>query len=301
MDEHREERGYGFRPEAPQRVLCSTPHPPPLVGEQARDRRRSGRSEDMTGGAGRVNPNEPLGVAEACECRRSDCRTAPAPECLDRGGADVGIRVPGKRDQAGLAELRVGAEERCAPEANRGARVSQQRQELRARGRCKPLELGGDPRARAVPAAKRRDEETDRPLVADVAERPDGSGCDARVRVGEHGQDEARHSRVVRLLEPDERGDAAPLPPLRARSPAHATDESLGRAGAEHGRDRLAPLALVAYAPEDDDQREQDPRRKCECEHDDSHAENKRVHPLVVVAGRAGAVPRSRDQPLVGA
>ncbi|OFW49366.1 MAG: hypothetical protein A2146_04060 [Actinobacteria bacterium RBG_16_67_10] len=89
---------------------------------------------------------------------------------------------------------------------------------------------------------------------------------------------------MVRLFESSERGDSTPLSPLRARTPAHATDESLGLAGADGLRPRSFPPVFVAHPTEDYCEREHYPRRKREREHDESHAENEPIHTFVVVA-----------------
>ena len=45
------------------------------------------------------------------------------------------------------------------------------------------------------------EQEVDRPLVADVAERTDGSPGDLRIGIAEDAPDQPRHRGVMRLLE----------------------------------------------------------------------------------------------------
>ena len=94
-----------------------------------------------------------------------------------------------------------GPKQRRSPEADERIRVTQEREQLHSGERRQPLELGGDPRALAMTGPECFEQKVDRPLVADVPERADGSPGDLRIRIAEDAPDQPRHGRVMRLLE----------------------------------------------------------------------------------------------------
>ena len=159
----------------------------------------------------------------------------------------------------GLTELGVRPQQRRAPEPDDRVPVAQQLEELRAGRRGEPLELGCDARALAVPTAQRVEQEIDRPLVADVAERPDRSRCDLRIRIDEHPSDQPLNRGVMRLLEALERSDATPPSPFGAWIPGDPAHQAPRGALAQRRGPDLAMTPLVPHAAENDRERERQP------------------------------------------
>ena len=176
---------------------------------------------------------------------------------------------------------------------NRGSSRAEARHE--AAPLFERLELGCDPRAGAVAAPQRVDEDVDSPVVGHVSERPDRCGRDTRILVVEDDPDELGNGRMVGAFEPLQCGDATPSPPLRWRMRANAADESGGARRGERGRARATQSTVVPDAPENDDQRQHHPAREGDHEHGDGNAEDQVVHLLVVVGGALAALPRTGD------
>ena len=89
---------------------------------------------------------------------------------------------------------------------------------------------------------------------------------------------------MVCPLEPLQGSHAAPPAPIRARPSTDTTHHTICCASAQLGGSGLPLPPVVARSAEHDRERQRNPRRQRKCEHDDSNAENERVHPLVVVA-----------------
>ena len=214
VSEDREQRRHGVGAHPAQRVLGRRSHPPALVREETRDRRRSLGSDDVTGGARRVDADEPFAVVEPCDECGADVLALPRSESLDHGRTDVRVGVPGELHQRRLTEIRVRTEQRRAPEAHGRIPVAEERQKPRARSRSEPLELRRDARALTFAAAESVDEQVYRPVVPDVAERANRGGGDHRIGVGEHRPDQPRDRRVVSLFETLQGPNAPPSAPL---------------------------------------------------------------------------------------
>ena len=254
MRQEREQRRDRIGAEAAQCVLRRRAHPPPLVGQQANERRRGLGPDDVACGACGMHADEPLAVVQPGEQRSPDGGPRAGAERLDDGGADVRVGVPRELDQRRVGEPGVRSEQGGAPEANHGIPVPQERDEAEPRGGRERLELGRDSRAGAVAAPQCVDEDVDCPVVAHVSERPDRSGRDTRILVVENDPDELGNGRMMGALEPLQCGDATPSPPLGARPCANTADESGGARGAERGGVRATQPPVVPDAPEDDDQ-----------------------------------------------
>ena len=132
---------------AAQRVLGRRPHPPALVGrEDATIVGAASAPTHVAGGACGMHADEPLAVVEAREKRDADAISAARAERLDRCGANVGVGVPRELDESSRSPSSGYGRRSVAPQKRTaGFRSSQQRKQLRARGRRQPLELGRDP------------------------------------------------------------------------------------------------------------------------------------------------------------
>ena len=294
VSEDREQRRNRVGAHTAKGILGGGAYPPALVGEEPRDGRRRVRAHHVARGSRGVNSHEPLAVVETRDESGSDCRSTSRSERLDGGGTHVWVGVPRELDEGRLTQLGVGSEQRRAPEADGGVPVVEQREKLRAGRGSEPLELRGNARVLTAAAPERVKEEIDGPVVPDVSERADRSGRDHRIRVVEYGLDQARDRGMVRLFETLQRANATPPPPLAARTSSRASNEALCSTIAQW-RGEAAASPVEAKPPQQNRQRQRDPGRECDDEHGKSNAENKRVHPVVVVVPESGDVPRSRD------
>ena len=303
VSENGEERRHGVGAHSAQRILRGGPHPPALLGEMARDGRSGLRPEHVAGGAGCMDADEPLAVVETREERDADVVAAPRSERLDGGGADVRIAVPGELDERRLAEVRIGPQQRRAPEANRRVPVAQQRDQLRAGRRGEPLEFGCD-RGSADPsprrsASRRRSIAHSSPMSPSVriaaaaifASSIDEQGTDqaAGPRDGAHARGAGSPSRgaTVPTRFAAVHGPVAQAARRRASLSGASRDLAVIRARTADGRRRSrarAPPTRAARAPSTSE----------------GDVENEFVHQLVVVARRSPAVPRTRDPRATG-
>ena len=70
VSQDREERRHGVGAHSAKRILGGSSHPPALVGEESRDRRRRVCSDDVSRSPCGMNTDEPLAVVEACRRER---------------------------------------------------------------------------------------------------------------------------------------------------------------------------------------------------------------------------------------
>ena len=106
---------------------------------------------------------------------------------------------------------------------------------------------------------------------------------------------ELRCRRVMSAPETRERRDPSRPRPLGARSGAGAPDQPNCLTFAELVTLALSDSPVIAHPANHDRERNRDPSRECEREHEDRDAEDERVHFSVVVASRHSIVPRPRD------
>ena len=139
VSEDREQRRNRVGAHPAKRVLGGRPHPPALVGEEPRDRRR------RLGADARAPRRAPRGRGRTTR-RRRDARSSAIPtavsaarsERLDGCRAHVRVGVPCELDERRLSELGVGPKQRRPPEAHGGirSRGGAERAALRARVRA---------------------------------------------------------------------------------------------------------------------------------------------------------------------
>ena len=172
-----------------------------------------------------------LGILEAGEQGGADLRACPGRERLGRGRAHVGVGVPRHGDELVPRKLGIWPEEGRRPEPHDGVPAAEERDQLGAWSRGEALDLGGDARARPVPALQCADEPVDRPLVAEVAEHADRGAREGRIRVLDKGPNESWRRGVAGLRKPCDSGDASPLPSsVRGRPPARRMRRVTSRA-----------------------------------------------------------------------